>query len=299
MKKCILLLISGMLATSVGYAQEDLLSILESEAGEAQTEQVYATFKTTRIINGQSIETTPGGILNFIVAHRFGKLNDGVYQLFGLDQATMRMGLEYGISDRLQVLAGRSSFQKTYDAGIKLKTLIQRSGSRSFPFSLTLFSGMAINTLKWLDTDRENLFSSRLSYYHQALIARKFSNDLSLQISPTLVHRNLVETTASQNDVFALGFGGRYKLTNHLSVNAEYFYQLPGDNASRTTNSVSLGIDLETGGHVFQLHVTNSQGMVENYFVAETAGDVTKGDIYFGFNINRVFTVVKKKTQPE
>jgi hypothetical protein len=277
-------------------SQDDLLDLLEQETqSEETTEYAYATFKATRIINGQSVENTAGGNLNFIIAHRFGKINDGIYELFGLDNATIRLGLEYGITDWLNVGVGRSSFLKTVDAYGKWRLVRQSSGAKNFPFTASLFSNVAMNGMKWPEPDRENYFTSRLSFASQLLIARKFSNAFSFQLTPSYVHRNFVETKEDQNDVFAIGAGGRLKLTNRLSINAEYFYQLPGVNADKFYNSIALGIDIETGGHVFQFHVTNSKGMVEQYFIANTTGDFLNGDIYFGFNINRVFTLKKEK----
>ncbi len=275
-------------------AQDDLLDMLESDiAPKDEKEFVYATFKTTRIINGQSVENTAGGHLNFIIGHRFGKINDGAYEFFGLDQATIRLGLEYGITDWLNVGLGRSSFMKTADSYLKIKALKQ---SKAFPFTATLFSSVAANGMKWSEPERDNFYSSRLSFAYQLLMARKFSNAFSLQITPSMVHRNLVETADDQNDdVFAIGFGGRIKISNRVSINGEYFYQLPGTNADKTYDAVALGVDIETGGHVFQFQVTNSKGMIEQYFIPMTTGNLLDGDIYFGFNINRVFTIGKKK----
>ena len=277
-------------------AQDDLLSILEQETQkEKSPEFVYATFKATRIINSQSVENTAGGNLNFIIAHRFGKINDGFYEFWGLDNATIRLGLEYGITDWLNVGIGRSSFLKTLDTYGKLRIARQSTGAKNFPFSAVLYSNVAMNGMHWSEPDRVNYWSSRLSFASQVLIARKFSNAFSLQLTPSYVHRNFVETKEDQNDVFAVGAGGRIKLTNRVSLNAEYFYQIPGTNSEKYYNSVAFGIDIETGGHVFQFHVTNSQGMIEQYFIAGTTGDLLDGDIYFGFNINRVFTLKKEK----
>lgn len=274
------------------FAQEDLLSILDEEE-EQQVEQAYATFKTTRIVNGQSVETNAGGVLNFIIGHRFGKINDGPYQFFGLDESTIRLGLEYGISDRIGIGIGRSSFQKTFDGSVKIKALAQNTGGT--PVTVVIFSGIALNSLRWSDPERDNYYSSRLSYFHQLLIGRKFSSALSVQLTPTLIHRNLVPTMEDHNDVYALGAGARLKLTNRISLNGEYYYVFPGYNRPGLFNSAAIGFDIETGGHIFQLHFTNSKGMVENYFIAETNGDLAKGDVYFGFNINRVFQIVKNK----
>jgi hypothetical protein len=295
MKKMLFLVSFCCLIIFPVIGQDDLLSILEQEAEEPDAQREFATFKTTRIINGQSVELPHPRILNFIIGHRFGKINDGAYHFFGLDQATIRLGLEYGISERFSASIGRSSFQKTYDAAVKYKPFFQSANRKGFPLSIVIYSGLALNTLRWSEPERKNLFSSRISYFHQILLAHKFTADLSLQLSPTLVHRNLVGTTDDQNDVFAIGIGGRYRITNRFTLNGEYFYQLPGPNARATRNSVSIGFDIDTGGHIFQLHFTNSQGMVENYFVAETNGDISRGDIYFGFNINRVFLIGKSR----
>jgi opacity protein-like surface antigen len=267
-------------------AQDNLMDLFNE--GET-TNYTYATFKTTRIINSQSIENPAGKNLLFIVSHQFGRLNEGAYELFGLDKATMRLGFEYGVTDWLAVGIGRSTLNKTYDGSVKLKLLRQSSGLKNMPFSLTYYTNMALNSLKWAEPERKNYFSSRLQYLHQLLIARKFNKNFSLQLMPSLIHRNLVEKASDQNDVFALGAGGRYKITNRMSVNVEYFYLLPGETADQFENSFSVGVDIETGGHVFQLYLTNSQGMVEEYFITNTTGNWFDGDIHFGFNINRTF----------
>lgn len=285
-----------VLSSVPSQAQDDLLQLLEEETADEETiDYTFATFKATRIINGQSVEMTSGGVLSFIIQHRFGKISDGIEEFFGLDQATIRFGLEYGISDRLNVAIGRNSFQKTYDGYLKFKLLRQSTGAKNFPFSMVLFSNIAINSSDFPEPDRKNYFTSRLSFTHQLLIARKFSKSFSLQLSPTLVHRNLVETNEEENDIPALGIGGRMKLSSRVSLNAEYFYQFSEINREKTFDSFSVGLDIETGGHVFQLHFTNSKGMIERYFITETNEDFFKGDIFFGFNINRVFTISAKE----
>lgn len=286
----------ALLCSVPSFAQEeDLLSLLgEDETTDYST----ATFKTTRVINMHSVENVARGVMDFRISHRFGFLNTGAYEFFGLDGATLRLGFEYGVSDRLMLGVGRSSNNKAFDGLIKFKLLRQSTGKKKMPISVSLFSSVVLNTLRWAEPERENFFSSRLFYTHQILIARKFSDGLSLQFTPTLVHRNLVETAAEKNDVIAFGFGGRQKLTKRTSINAEYFYVLPNQLAERYTNSLSLGFDIETGGHVFQLHFTNSTGMVEPTFVTETVGEWLNGDVHFGFNVSRVFTI-KERKQPE
>ncbi|MEQ9439188.1 MAG: DUF5777 family beta-barrel protein [Cyclobacteriaceae bacterium] len=268
------------------YAQGGLLDELEeaSEGTEAPTE---STFKGTRIVNGQSVELWDDGALGFIISHRFGRLNGGAYEFFGLDDSNIRLGLEYGLTDFLNVGIGRNSFQKTYDGYLKLRVLQQQSGTRQIPVSIVAFSSMAINTLR---NDEQNPpFSSRIDYTYQLLIARKFSSRLSLQVSPTLVHRNLVELRENPNNLYALGLGGRWKATSRVSLNAEYFLRLNAETEPLYNDAFALGVDIETGGHVFQLHLTNTQSMIEEGFITETTGDFFSGDIHFGFNISRVF----------
>ena len=211
----------------------------------------------------------------------------------------MRMGLDYGISDRLMVGVGRSTFQKQYDAFGKFKILRQSTGGRrSSPISVSAVSTVMLKTLKWEDPKIKNYYTSRLSYAHQLIIARKFSEGVSFQLMPSFIHTNLAKTSTEPNDIFALGAGGRIKLTKRLSFNVEYYHVLPislveGEDymITGTKNSLAIGFDIETGGHVFQLHFTNSTGMTEKNFITETTGDFFKGDIHFGFNISRVFTI--------
>ncbi|HNA00695.1 MAG TPA: DUF5777 family beta-barrel protein [Ferruginibacter sp.] len=300
MKKSALLLLCLAFATGA-LAQTDstdLLSMLEKEvAGDAknQTNYATATFKATRLINGHTVENVAAGVLDVKISHRFGKLNSGGYELFGLDNASMRMGLDYGITRYLMVGIGRSTFEKTYDAFFKLKLFRQSNGRRKMPFTISYVPTIALKTLKYEDPDRKNYYTSRLYFSHQLLIGRKFSEGTSLQLMPTYIHRNLVKYAAESNDLFAIGIGGRQKITKRVSINAEYYYQLPGYRLNGTSNSLSLGFDIETGGHVFQLHFTNSRGMNERTFISETTGLWEKGDIYFGFNISRVFTLSRKK----
>lgn len=275
---------------------DDLLSLI---GGEEEQTYTTATFKTTRIINMHSVENAAAGVMDFRISHRFGFINTGAYDLFGLDQALMRIGLEYGVTKRLMVGFGRSNVNKAYDSFLKYKILRQGSGKRNIPVSVSYFASAVCNTVHWTDPNRDNYFSSRMQYTHQLLIARKFNNDLSLQLTPTLVHKNLVPTLQDKNDILAVGFGGRYKLTQRFSVNGEYIYVLPNQITSTYYNSLSLGVDIETGGHVFQLHLTNSTSMLEPGFITESVGQWKNGGIHFGFNVSRVFTVKDKREKPE
>jgi len=290
-----------MLFTSVTISAQvkdstDLMSMLEKDAAaENNTNYTIATFKTTRLINGHTVENVGKGVLDVKISHRFGTLNKGSYELFGLDNASMRMGLDYGITPNLMVGIGRSTFEKTYDAFFKIKLLRQSTGKKNMPVTVSYIPTIALKTLHWADPSRKNYFTSRLFYTHQLLIGRKFSAGTSLQLMPTFIHRNISALIADPNDIWAIGIGGRQKLTKRLSLNIEYYYQVPGHKFDSTANSLSIGIDIETGGHVFQLHFTNSMGMTERSFISETTGKWSKGDILFGFNISRVFTLGKKR----
>ena len=293
LRKYLLLLVTFLAVSPTVFAQDDLLSLIEDE--KPQTDFAKASFKTTRVINSQSLENTAPGVLDMKISHRFGPLNGGAYELFGLDAATIRIGLDYGITDHLMVGVGRSSVQKTYDGFLKMKLLRQSSGARTMPLTVIWFSGMALNSLKWQFPERNNFFSSRLAYTHQLIFGRKFTEGFTLQFMPTVVHRNLIPTSEEKHDVIALGVAGRQKLTRRLAVNAEYYYVLPNQIADNLRNSLSIGFDIETGGHVFQLHFTNSTAMVEKGFITENTGSWEKGDIRFGFNISRVFTIRQPK----
>ncbi len=293
--KVLRLLVMLMCSSTVLYAQDDLLNEL-SKQDSAQTVPVSATFKSTRVVNGQSVETMKKKHLDFRISHRFGKLNSGAYQFFGLDQATMRLGFEYGLTDDLMVGVGRSTSQKVYDFFAKYKLLKQSSGARNIPVSVTLFGGTGVATV-----DKEREFQDKLYYTAQVLIARKFGERLSLQLSPTYLYRTMPDVTGDEKVLFAVGIGGRFKLSKRVSLNGEYFYTAREKNTLTAPyhDSMSFGVDIETGGHVFQLHFTNSLGMIEKQFIGETTGSWGKGDIHYGFNISRTFSFDKKnKKQP-
>lgn len=290
LKSCTLLILSFTVMFGL-KAQDSLLSLFEDE--KPVTEYTYATFKATRLVYGHSVENPAEGNLLFLIQHNFGALNSGIYELFGLDRATIRLGLEYGINDNISIGFGRSTWEKTYDGFAKVKLLRQSKGLRNMPISVAYVGAVAINSLHWADPDRKNYFSARVSYINQLLIARKFSSDFSLQLTPTIVHKNLVPTRADKNLSYAVGFGGRYKLSQRISLNAEYFYYPEDQTSIQRTDVLSVGFDIETGGHVFQLHISNGNAMFERAFITETQGKWTKGDLFFGFNISRNFVLKK------
>ncbi len=269
----------------------DLFADLDNESKKVDanaTDYSTATFKSTRIVNGHTIETIGKYNLDFRISHRFGYLNSGGYNLFGLDNATMRMSLDYGVSNRLLVGIGRSTVDKEYDAYVKYKLLRQSTGKVNMPISVSAVATAMQYTLKGSD---DISFTNRMSYSYQLLIARKFNDNISLQLMPTLVHINLVPLSKNDNNLYSLGVGGRVKISKRVAITGEYYHQFnPLDG---TTNSLSFGVDIETGGHVFQLHFTNSTGMTDRSFITNTTGDWGKGDVHFGFNISRLFVLKK------
>ena len=299
MRKLIIGTIFTGMAAAACAQDTDLDKLLDQETNKTkqpETQYTISTFKGTRIANGHSVETLPGGVLDFKVSHRFGFMSAGISEFFGLDNAITRIGFDYGITDRLMVGIGRSGYQKQADGFAKWKILRQSTGKRNMPVSLVAMASMMARTASDpKDVPYKFHRTDRLSYAMQVMVSRKFNDAISLQFMPTLVHYNLVPKASDPNDVLSLGFGGSFKVTKRTRISAEYYFNLPGHRFDGTKNSMCISYDIETGGHVFQLIFTNSQGMAERPFITETTGDFFKGDISFGFNISRVFQVAKKK----
>lgn len=299
MKKILLVLIPLSILASVSLAQKpqkdttgSLLSLIESDDEINYTKY---SFKTNRIINLHSLENTAAGVMDFKISHRFATIDEGIYNLFGIDQATIRIGFDFGLTDQLSVGVNRNSVKKAYDGFVKYKFLRQSTGKRNMPISAAIILGAAVETQKPDDPTRENYFSSRLFYTTQLLIGSKLNDYITLELAPSYVHRNLVKTTDEKNDVFAVGIGGRIRLTRRMTFNAEYVYVLPNQLAPNFKNSMSVGLDIETGGHVFQLHFTNSTSMSEYGFITQTENNWGKNAVRFGFNVSRVFTLWGEK----
>lgn len=304
MSKFYLLLI---LALSLNLsAQDDLLAELEATT-LPKTEYAFATWKGTKVVNLQTNEMPGEGVLQYTILHRFGAFNqDFVYNFFGLNNAQVRLTLDYSPKEWLNVGLGHTGFRKTYDAFAKYRIFRQSKGEKNMPVSITGFSSIYYENQRYNDGIERNT-NVRLSFVNELIIARKFTPNISAQIVPTLIHYNLVETPNDNNTVFALGLAARYKITKMHAITIEYVPQFnpnsyplpaaPGEAVSTEnySNALSIGIDIETGGHVFQLFVTNAQGVAEPYVFAQNRGSWLEGDLHFGFNISRVFTIKKKK----
>jgi hypothetical protein len=276
-----------------GYQADTSKSLLDGLTLDEGPDFEQNTFKGTRVINSQSIEMLGKANMDYRISHRFGTLNTGAYNLYGLDQAFQRMSFTFGLSDLLNIEVGRSSVNKVYDATVKYKMMRQAKGDKKRPLSIVYIGNMAIQTLKNTNPSFDPYyFTHRLYYTHQLLVAKKFNEKLSIQLMPTIVHRNFIDSVKYKNTVLSMGIAGRYKLTRKLALTGEYFYVLPNQISPYLYhNSLSFGFDIETGGHVFQLHFTNSTGMNEKGFIAETTNSWSKGQVHFGFNISRVFYI--------
>lgn len=252
----------------------------------AQTEYAYETFRDTRIVNGHSAEVNTKGELKFLISHRFGALNTGAYNAFGLDQASMRISLDYGVSDRFTIGLGRSTFEKTVDGLLKYKLFYQKEGAENFPFTITYLNSTTYRVLNFAE-DLPFPTSARLAYAHQILVARKFNDKFAAQLMPSVLHLNLVNKAEDQNTIYSIGAAARYQFTYGIALSVEYYYTPQYQNSQLLNNSLAFCFEYKTNGHVFQLHLTNSQGMTEKFFIGQTGGSWLDGNIYTGFNISR------------
>jgi Membrane bound beta barrel domain (DUF5777) len=244
------------------------------------------------LVNSHTVEITGKGSMDFRINHRFAPVNLGFYELFGLDNASMRMSFDFGLSKNLMVGIGRSTYYKEYDGFIKYRLMHQKTGNGGAPLSITWVGALAHRTFKY-DPSLKVSGSDRNVYTTQLLLARKFNEHTSLQISPTYTHYNrTINLTGGGTDLFSVGFLARQKVSKRVSINAEYFLQTTKFNGSY--DALSIGVDINTGGHVFQIHFTNSTGMNEHTFIHETTGTWGNGDIRLGFNISRIFNISKK-----
>jgi hypothetical protein len=294
------------------------LETLLNATAPPEVTYAFATFKSTRVINLQSVEVLRRKHLDFRISHRFGELRQGLYDMFGLDQAEVRIGADYGLTDWATVGFGRSRYQKTWDAFGKVRLLRQSSGARNCPVTVVGFGAVAVSAERY-PANRTNYPSSRFAYVGQVSVGRKFNDWFSLQVSPTVVHRNLVRTNDDWNTTLSVGYAGRVKFTKRIALNLEFLQLLPlrvglvpgqdgfqfsaqnrpsGPGIIGYQHSLSVGLDIETGGHVFQLHVTNSPQMFDKAFFAETNGTWGAGNVHFGFNVSRVFSFDHSEARP-
>ncbi len=296
------------------FAQDDLLDLVKTDTKE-EPKEVYATFKTTKIVNSQNIETVKKRNLDFRVTHRFGNiynskipnaLNDAAHGSFGLDNATdIRISFDYGITDKLTIGVGRSKYRETYDGTVKWRFITQKDNNKS-PVTLCFYGNLGYTSMStanlYAGTIRPKTNEAhRFQYCTQLLIARKFNNRFSLQLMPTYVHRNFIKQQLNTkngkedvNGMFSLGIGGRIKLNKRVALVADYFYnfsEFQTNNPAGYYNALGLGFEIETGGHVFHINFTNGAAILESNLLSNTQDSWANGQIKLGFNISRWFAI--------
>ena len=286
MKIAITILIIGILIHPL--AGQDLDSLLNRTSDESDG-IVIESFKGSRIGNGQSTNLPGNGELQMFIGHRFGKISGGFYEFFGLDQATMRLGFDYGFNDWLAAGFGRSTMEKTWDLYAKSRIVGQKTGGS--PLNFTLYAAGSVNTLKNVYPSGNDGFGDRLSVTVQGLVSRKFKR-FSLQLAPVYVHTFYDPRTSGSEHLFSAGMAASLRLTRFIDLTAEYYAAIVKPSYD-ITNPFTLGVDFNTGGHQFQLVFTNAQAMFEKGLLSNTNGKWTAGDIYFGFNLVRTFYMKK------
>jgi hypothetical protein len=271
-----------LLLPTISFAQDDLLNEIDSTA---TNEKVESAFKGLKIVNIESTKLAAKGDIYFIVAHRFGSIKDGVEGFFGLDNAVTQLKFVYGLNKWLTISAARS--EQAYD--VSGKYLLHSQIKGGFPVAIAGFSSVGFNNVLKQSNYPRMKFDDRLIYVNQLLVSKKFNSKLSLQIAPTFLHENFIIDDNQDNSQFFIGMGGRYKFAKRWSINVDYASHLNRSDTSQFHDPLSIGVDLETGGHVFQMHFSNSQGIHESGFLGNTTGLWEKQRIYFGFNLLRVF----------
>ena len=278
------------------FSQDDLLGELNEEIKEDR--KVISVFKSLKVVNFETTKLANKKDFYLVISHRFGSVKNGIDDLFGLDQAVTQFKFIYGVNEWLNIGVARSSNQKKY--GVHAKYRLKYQEKNGFPVSIVGYNLITANTSLKDDVYPNINFEDRLSYTSQLLISRKFNDNLSLLLAPSFIHENLATRSFVQengstnfydeeNNQFALGFGGRYKLSKRISLNIDYGLHLNRNENSVYNNPLSIGADIETGGHVFQVHFTNAQAMFEEGFITQAQGDWLDGDFFFGFNLVRVF----------
>lgn len=301
-----------LLLLKLTVAQDDLLSLVNE--GKDKHEKTFATFKTYKLCNAQTTETVKKNHLDFRISHRFGNvydsgmepnaLNAAAHTYFGFDNASdIRWSFDYGITENLTIGIGRSRFRETYDGSLKWRVLNQTQDFH-IPVSLAVFADIGYTSMKpeqMYDGIERNFKTNelhRVNYFTQLIIASKLTDWLSLELLPSYLHRNFIKQSINTsnkaedaNGLFSLGIGGRIKLTKRMCLIGDYFYNFSPyyQNNSNAFNSLAVGFELETGGHVFSLFFTNSPALIENSFIPYTADSWSKGQVKFGFCISRVF----------
>lgn len=283
-----IIIITLSLLSITTQAQDDLLNELNNETKNTKQFDLPA-FKAMQIGNLQSTKIADKGDLYLIVSHRFGTFKNGIDDFFGLDQANTKIQLAYSFWEGIQLSFSRDSFEKTYSGTAKVRLTKQ---SNQFPLNIVGYASADINSEIKKANYPSLKFGDRMTYTAQLLVSRRISKKLSLEIAPSFVRQNLQDlnfTGARTHNQILMGLGGRMKVSKRMSINLEYAYNFSKHENSKYNNPLTLGIDIETGGHVFQLLFSNARGSNDGAFLTKAQGDWSTGDISFGFNVVRVF----------
>lgn len=268
------------------FAQDRLMQQLDSVTPQEKQVETNA-FKGLQICNMQSTKLPAKGELYILISHRFGDLSKGLDNFFGLDNAYTKIGGIYGVTNWMSLGVSRHTFNKIYELSAKYKFANQSNDK--FPLTIVGYSTMDINTNLSTDEYHNLKRVNRFAYTTQLPISRKFTDAFSFELTPMYIHKNLYNPETERKDQVVLGTGGRYKLSKRLSLNAEYAVRLNAPKTSSYHNPLSLGLDIETGGHIFQMVVSNSQPMNDAFVFSNANGKWNGGSLYFGFNMYRVF----------
>lgn len=290
MKRILLLAIAAISIQQI--VAQDTTSMVSGLEDKIPSEKITGTFRSTRVINAHSTEMLHKGEMDFRILHRFGSVKSGYKNLFGLDNASMRLGFDFGITNNLMIGIGRSTLLKDLDIFVKTRILQQTKGKNEMPVSLLLAGGYIVTTQPSF-APKNPTFVDRSSFYAQIIIGRKFTPDFSMQLSPLVFHNNTTLNRSDDATIFGIGGGMRYKVSKRMALVIDYHYAIGKmDNAFK--NPLSVGVDIGTGGHVFQLHFSNATGMNEKGYLTQTTGNFLEGDVRFGFNLSRIFKIGKK-----
>lgn len=326
----LLLIASCCFLAGLCHAQDDILKMMDSVVVEEDksVNKVTATFKTTKVISLQTPQTVGAGELDFRVTHRFGNIGEasggGVHTLYGWDAISdVRFSFDYGITGKFQVGVARNKKDENLDGSLKFRFLEQTLDNK-VPLSICAYTIASLTPMRvsqlyagadslWVVANEK--FAHKMAYTTQLIFARKFAPWLSAAIAPGYTHRNYVlaavnssNAAVDENGLFSVGAGLRLKVSRSVSLLADYFYVISDYRKDNPTMPyyapLSLGVEIETGGHVFHLNLSNSTGINENYLIPRSPDSWSKGGFKFGFNISRVFQIYspekkkEKKKQP-
>lgn len=318
MKKILSLLLVATGFCTMAIAQDVPDTIAVPEEAAPKQKFTRATFNSTKIINMQSVEIVTKGNLQFMINHHFGyfwdkdrggktgevfneRFRQNLGNLFGLNTGVAHTYLSFDYSPTNWANLGLAATGRSgFEGWAKFKILRQQTGEKNIPLTLGWYSMANISTQK---KELNEFTDNRWSFMHQLLIARKFSNKFSLQFMPTLIHFNIVPYGINNSNlVWSMGLGGKYKIKSNLNLTFEYARQLnmyenlvtkTGSIISYQPDLLSLGLEINTGGHLFQFFIGNTVDGSNIEHLARNNSSIKDGKFAMGFTINRSLVLKK------